>query len=175
MVAEGGGNPRIGVVVVAYNAASTSTCTSAVENVTAISQPTSLSTSLSGGGQSGPDITVPAGTAVTDVGTVSGTDAATAGGTVSYAVYSDENCTDLVADAGTSSVVDGVGAPSDPITLQGAGTYYWEASYSGDTANAPSLSRLGSEIEIVVPVPTCRYGWIHGLNGRCSAPPLKVR
>ena len=50
---------------------------------------TSLSTSLSGGGQSGTSINVPTGTAVTDTATLSGTNAAAATGTVTYNVYSD--------------------------------------------------------------------------------------
>ena len=122
----------------AYNAPSTSPCTSEVVNVTTISPPTTLTTSLSGGGQSGPGITVPAGTPVTDEATISGTDSATAGGTVTYGVYSGQDCTGLVAGAGTVTVVDGVAPPSDPVTLNGVGAYYWGAQYTGDGSNGPS-------------------------------------
>ena len=58
------------------NVTSTSTCGSETETVTAVAQPTSVSTTLSGGGQSGASISVPANTAVTDAATLSGTNAA---------------------------------------------------------------------------------------------------
>ena len=69
---------------------------------------TQLSTSLSGAGQSGATITVPQGTAVTDHATLSGENAAKATGTVEYKVYSDNECRNLVASAGTVKVASGV-------------------------------------------------------------------
>ncbi|MGD0314242.1 MAG: hypothetical protein ABSC90_17455, partial [Acidimicrobiales bacterium] len=129
-----------------FNSPSTSTCTAEVENVTTISQPTTLTTSLSGGGQSGPAITVPAGTAATDSATLSGA-TATAGGTVTYSVYSDPFCTQLVANAGTVSVDDGVVPDSTPVTLRTAGTYYWGVTYSGDSLNGASSESCSGETE----------------------------
>ncbi len=75
------------------NQTSSSTCGTAgeVETVTGVTtaQPTSVSTSLSGGAQSGTSISVPTSTAVTDTATLSGTNASTATGTVTYNVYTD--------------------------------------------------------------------------------------
>jgi hypothetical protein len=109
---------------------------------------TSIATSLSAGGKSGTSITVPEGTAVTDQATLSGENAATATGKMSYAVYSDSGCKALVVSAGE---VDVTGAPvpaSVPETLP-PGTYYWNASYSGDGSNQASTSGCGSEILMV--------------------------
>lgn len=111
-------------------------------------QPTTLSTQLSGG--SGEHVTVPEGTAVSDAATLSGEHALIAKGTVTYKVYSDSECNGLVAEAGTVSVSAGAIPESSQETL-GAGSYYWQASYSGDEENEPSTSACGSEIETVTP------------------------
>ena len=110
---------------------------------------TTLTTSLSGAGQSGEAITVPAGSAVTDQATLSGENASTAGGTVSYNVYSDSECTKLVAAAGSVSVSGGKVPPSEPETFSLPGTYYWQASYGGDATNKASTSECGAEVETV--------------------------
>ena len=98
-----------------------------------------MSTSLSGGGQSGSSISVPTGTAVTDTATLSGTNAATATGTVTYNVYSDSGCTTLARVAAAArprpSRRPGSLPASAPVTLSTAGTYYWGVSYSGDSSN----------------------------------------
>ena len=119
---------------------------------------TTVSTSLSGGGSSGAAISVPTGTAVTDQATLSGTNASEDTGTVTYNVYSESNCSDLVG-GGTAEPITTPGTlpASAPATLDNAGTYYWQASYSGDTYNGSSTSSCGSEIETVTgtsPVPT---------------------
>ena len=119
---------------------------------------TTVSTSLSGGGSSGAAISVPTGTAVTDQATLSGTNASEATGTVTYNVYSQSNCSVLVG-GGTAEPITTPGTlpVSAPVTLANAGTYYWQASYSGDTYNSSSTSSCGSEIETVTansPVPT---------------------
>ena len=100
---------------------------------------TQISTVLSGGGQSGSSITVPSGTAVTDQATLAGDNITTAGGTVTYAAYTDANCTQGETSAGSKTVTDGSVAASDPLTLA-AGTYYWQASYSGDGTHNPTSS-----------------------------------
>jgi uncharacterized repeat protein (TIGR01451 family) len=113
---------------------------------------TTLTTSLSGGNQSGTSISVPTGIAVTDSATLSGTNASSASGTVTYTVFSDNACTHAVADGGTKNVGEGGSVPSsDPVTLTATGTYYWQASYIGDDANAPSMSTCGDEVETVTP------------------------
>jgi uncharacterized membrane protein YebE (DUF533 family) len=141
------------------NAASDSTCglNGEVEIVSAGSTPTSVSTSLSGDGQSGVSLSVPAGTTVTDTASLSGDAAASATGTVTYDVYSDAACTELV-NSGTAETITTPGTlpPSAGVTLSTPGAYYWEASYSGDADNAPSVSTCGTsgEVETVTPAET---------------------
>ena len=108
------------------------------------------STSLSGGGQSGASISVPENTAVSDTATLSGTNASTATGTVTYSVYSDSGCTTAVSSGTAQSITTpGTLPASSPVTLSTPGTYYWQASYSGDSANTASMSTCGSEVETV--------------------------
>jgi hypothetical protein len=111
--------------------------------------PTTLTTSLVSDSASGATITVPSGTPVNDTATLSGANAASATGTVTYTVYSDSSCETAVADGGTASVNAGVVGQSDPVTLTNPGTYYWQASYSGDALNAASKSNCGDETETV--------------------------
>jgi hypothetical protein len=115
--------------------------------------PTSLSTSLAGGGQSGTSISVPTGTAVTDAAVLTGTNASTAGGTVTYTVFSDNTCATSAGSGGTVTVTDGAVPASTVVTLASAGTYYWQASYSGDSGNQPSKSTCTSEVETVTSGP----------------------
>jgi hypothetical protein len=132
---------------------------------TDITPPTSLSTSLSGGGQTGATISVPESTSVTDTATLTGTNAATATGTVTYDVYSDSACT-MAVSSGTAQTITTPGTlpASSPVSLPNAGTYYWQASYSGDTDNGSSLSVCGTggEVETVtgasLPVTTTLSG-----------------
>ena len=106
----------------------------------------------------GASITVPAGTiGETDRGTLSGTNAATATGTVTYALFSNPTCvaSSKVFDGGTVGVSGGVPGASAPVTtVLAEGTYYWEAAYSGDIHNLPSASGCGSEVLKVVPAST---------------------
>jgi hypothetical protein len=114
-------------------------------------QPTSLSTLLAGGGQSGASISVPTGTAVSDTATLSGTNAATATGTVTYSVYSDSGCTTLAPGGGGSPetiTTPGALPPSAMVTLSASGTYFWGVSYSGDSSNQSSMSTCGTAGEV---------------------------
>ena len=78
-------------------------------------------------------------TTVTDTASLTGA-SPTAGGTVSYSVYSDSGCTDPVASLGTSvAVTNGVPGSSEPWTAT-AGEYWFEATYSGDTSDAGPVS-----------------------------------
>jgi hypothetical protein len=110
---------------------------------------TQISTSLSGGGQSGTSISVSNGTAVTDSAKLSGVNASSAGGTVSYTVFSDSACATQIASGGTKTVTNGTVPNSDPVTINTDGTYYWLASYSGDNLNNASSSGCGGETEVV--------------------------
>ncbi|HLM86775.1 MAG TPA: Ig-like domain-containing protein [Solirubrobacteraceae bacterium] len=114
-------------------------------------EPTSLSTTLSGAGKSGGSISVPEGTVVKDSATLSGENASSATGEVTYKVYSNSECTALVTSAGSVSV-SGTNVPSSNGEQLAPGTYYWQASYGGDSANEPSTSPCGSEVETVTAV-----------------------
>jgi hypothetical protein len=96
---------------------------------------------------------------VTDTATLSGTNASTATGTVTYNVYSDSGCTTLApGGAGTAETISTAGTlpASAPVTLSSAGTYYWGVTYSGDTNNATSTSTCGTagEVETVTSTST---------------------
>src|SRR5665213_1309305 len=110
---------------------------------------TSLATSLSGGGQSGASITVVQGTPVTDSAGLSGANAATATGTVSFGVYSDSACKTLVTAAGSAKLSAGNAGPSSPEALA-PGTYYWQAHYGGNNENQGVSSACGSEVLTVL-------------------------
>ena len=117
---------------------------------------TSVTTSLSGGSQSGTSISVQTGTAVTDTAKLAGTNASGATGTVMYDVYSDSGCTTLVSTGTAESITTpGTLPASQAVTLSTAGTYYWKATYSGDANDGGSSSTCGStgEVETVTAPP----------------------
>ena len=115
--------------------------------------PTILTTSLSGGGQSGPSITVPPNVEVTDQASLSGTNAATATGTVTYQVYIDSGCTlPQLSDSPQPITTPGTLPASTPVSASFPGTYYWRAFYSGDVNNGPSSSPCGSEVWTVTSI-----------------------
>ena len=70
---------------------------------------------------------------------------ATAGGTVIYTIYSDSTCTLNAKTAGTVTVTNAVVPNSNLNTFTLAGTYYWQALYSGDAANNGAISTCTSE------------------------------
>ena len=111
--------------------------------------PTSISTTLSGWGQSGTAITVAPSSPVIDHGLLSGANVASATGTVTYSVYADPWCTAPVAGGVAKPVALGVLPASDPVSLSEPGIYYWQVSYSGDDLNLPSTSSCSSETEDV--------------------------
>ncbi|MGO9898628.1 MAG: Ig-like domain-containing protein [Solirubrobacteraceae bacterium] len=115
---------------------------------------TTLTTSLSGAGKLGTDITVGETAPITDTATLTGGSGA-ATGTVTYNVYSDSACTDAVSQ-GTPEPITTFGTmpASAPVTISTPGTYYWQAVYSGDTNNDGSVSTCGSEQETVSAAPT---------------------
>ena len=137
------------------NPAATSPCTSELAIVTV---PTSLTTSLSGGGEEGTEISVEEGTLVSDQATLSGSKAATASGTVRYTVYADSSCTEPAAPASVGYVEEGVVEPLSEVTLP-PGTYYWQAEYWGDDVNAESVDECGAQVEhVTAPITTSLSG-----------------
>jgi hypothetical protein len=105
-----------------------------------------LSTALSGGGQTGPAIGVVRGAPVTDTASVGGPAAPTASGTVTYKAFKDPACTQLAVEAGVKEVTNGVAAPSLPQAGLAPGKYYWQASYSGDINNQAAVSPCATEV-----------------------------
>jgi hypothetical protein len=70
---------------------------------------------------------------------------ADAGGTVTYTVYTNNTCTLGAIDAGTKTVTNGVVPDSDAIQFNSAGTWYWQAVYSGDSNNTGATSACVEE------------------------------
>jgi uncharacterized repeat protein (TIGR01451 family) len=52
----------------------------------------------------------------------------------------------VFADAGSKAVTNGVVPASNAVTFPDAGTYYWQAAYGGDAANAPATSACTDEV-----------------------------
>ncbi|HZM75856.1 MAG TPA: hypothetical protein VFC19_09030 [Candidatus Limnocylindrales bacterium] len=94
--------------------------------------------------------TVNIGDPVHDSATLTGA-TSDAGGTVTYTVYTDGNCTQGARSAGTKTVTNGAVPDSDTITFDTAGTYFWQAVYSGDAKNNGATSVCTSEQLVVRP------------------------
>lgn len=111
-------------------------------------QPTTIVTTQSSTGvTSDDDIAVTVGASVTDSAVLSGANVATAGGTVTYTLYSNNTCTTSVFDGGTKTVTNGVVPDSDAYTTDTVGTFWWRASYSGDGEdNLSSISACTDEV-----------------------------
>jgi hypothetical protein len=92
--------------------------------------------------------TVSIGDPVHDSATLTGA-TANAGGTVTYTAYSDSSCSQNPQDAGTKTVTNGVAPDSNAISFSAAGTYYWQAVYSGDANNSGATSPCTSEKLVV--------------------------
>jgi hypothetical protein len=87
---------------------------------------------------------VTTGTSVNDTATLTGA-TSDAGGTVSYTVFSDAGCSQNPVTAGTVTVSHGLVPNSNALSFANPGTFYWQASYSGDAKNRPALSACTSE------------------------------
>jgi ribonuclease HI len=126
----------------ANNNSATSPCTSEIVTVNPLSPTISTSlnsTSISVGG--------------TDYDTATLTGATSnAGGTVTYTVYSDTGCSKNPVDGGTVTVAGGKVPNSNTLSFNTAGTYYWQASYSGDGNNSSAVSPCTSEVVTVSPL-----------------------
>ena len=112
--------------------------------------PPTISTSLSGGEtESGQTIAVLNGTSVTDTATLYDANqhvATDATGNIDFGLYTDSACTTAATTGFTPSagpsagtLTDGV-ATSGSVTFQDDGTYYWKASYAGDSHYLPASS-----------------------------------
>jgi hypothetical protein len=108
----------------------------------------SISTNLSAS-------SIPIGGSVTDSATLSGA-TANAGGTVTYTVYTDTACssaavagTDIDAQPPQVTVSNSSVPNSASVTFLHAGTFFWQAAYSGDNDNNPATSKCTSEQLVV--------------------------
>ena len=90
------------------------------------------------------------GDTVHDSATLTGA-TADAGGSVTYTVYSDNTCTTKVADGGTVTVAGGKVPDSSGVTFNKAGTFFWQAVYTGDANNNGATSACASEKLIINP------------------------
>jgi len=121
------------------NDLATSVCTS--EHLLVFKKSPAIGTTLSAS-------TIEVGETVHDSATLAGA-TADAGGTVTYTVYTDSDCSQGAQDAGTVTVTNGVVPDSNPITFNLAGDYYWQAVYSGDANNVGATSVCTSEHLVV--------------------------
>jgi hypothetical protein len=126
------------------NAPSTSVCTSEVLVVNKANP--SIATLLSAS-----SITV--GDSAHDSATLTGA-TSNAGGTVTYTVYTNNTCTAGARDAGTKTVAGGVVPDSNTLQFDSAGTFYWQAVYSGDGNNNGATSDCTSEVLVVAKAPS---------------------
>src|SRR5436189_269748 len=94
--------------------------------------------------------TINVGGSASDSSTLSGA-SQNAGGTVTYTVYTDSACTLGARSAGTKNVTNGIVPNSASLAFNTAGTFYWQAVYSGDTNNNGATSTCTSEIVTVNP------------------------
>jgi hypothetical protein len=125
-----------------------------------------LGTTLSGGGQTGPSISVVQGVPVSDTATLSGAGATTATGPVSFNVYSDPECKTLVAGAGTAKLASGTAGPSAAVSTLAPGKYYWQAHYSGSLSAQAATSLCGGEIlTVLAPTSTSTIQTGGGVTG----------
>jgi hypothetical protein len=116
-----------------------------------------VTTMQTAGTVSAPSLSVPAGTIrETDRATISGANAASATGAVTYTLYSSATCaaSAVAFRGGTAAVSGGVAGPASGVsTALAPGKYYWQAVYSGNAGtifgakgNLPAASACGAEV-----------------------------
>lgn len=110
------------------NTAADSSCQTVNATAASVSVAASVSTS-----------TVYAGSSVFSTATLTN-ETANATGTVTYTVYNNNLCTSGARSAGTKTVSSGNAPNSDTLAFNSAGTFYWQAVYSGDQFNSAATS-----------------------------------
>ncbi len=120
-------------------------CGAAGENVTVTKGTPAIVTTASA--------SVPAGGAVSDTATLSGGTAPT--GTITFTLFGPNNatCTGTPIFTSVKTVTGDGNYTSDAFTTAAAGTYEFEASYSGDANNVAVVSGCGAANESVVVIP----------------------
>ncbi len=126
------------------NSAYTTGCNDSNEQIAVNMAAPTLSTTLHAS-------SIPVGSTDYDTATLSGFVAGGGGGTVTYTVYTDSNCSLNARGAGTVNVDGTTGSVpnSSTLTFNTAGTYYWQAAYSGDGNNTGASSPCSSEPLVV--------------------------
>jgi hypothetical protein len=105
---------------------------------------------------------------VTDTAMINGPNAPTAGGTVTYGVYEDAECTKPVATGGVKAVINGKAEASAAVgnTLANNKRYYWGAFYSGDAKpNSPAESCGIEVMTFGTPIPPPEPSIVTALSG----------
>jgi hypothetical protein len=146
---------------------------------------TSLSTRLSHEGEEGEELAVVEGSKVKDKATLTGRNASTATGRVSYKIYSERACRTLVTNAGEVTVSGESVPASSEVELEGGSTYYWQAHYGGDSRNAESTSPCTEILKVVACTwpycaPTITPGvaikiLVGSVEKTCTAGPIMTR
>jgi hypothetical protein len=103
----------------------------------------SISTALS------PASPVAIGTAVHDTASLTGA-TSDASGSVTYSYFTDSGCTQNGIVVSTVTVSNGLVPASAPITFSSAGTFYWQAVYTGDANNIGPVSSACTSEQLVV-------------------------
>ncbi len=120
------------------NAASSSACGAAGESVVVSPVTPTLATLAS------PATT--AGQVISDVATITG--GLQPGGTLTFRAYTNSDCDGSATFTSDPITVDGNGSYlSGDFTTTAAGTYSWQATYSGDGQNAPVTGGCGGDTE----------------------------
>lgn len=145
-----------------FNHGATSSC----ETLTVTKASPTITTTLSGTTLSG--TTIDFGYPITDSATLLGL-SATAGGTVTYNLYTNGGCSGSVVSASdTETVSGGTVPPSLPFTLSAPGSFSIKAIYSGDSNNNGATSSC--EPFTVIPPITMTVSYSVTGGGSGSAP-----
>jgi len=120
--------------------ASTSVCGS--DSVTVLISTPTITTA---GAPASPVVT---GASVKDQATLAGA-TSNAGGSVTYNLYAGSVCTGSPVFTNTQTVASGVAGQSAAFTAAPAGTYNWQATYTGDINNQGTASTCGSDQLVV--------------------------
>src|SRR3974390_940214 len=148
----------------ANNNGASSPCTAANnEQLTVNKASPSISTTLSASSSS-------AASTANDTSVLSGAGASTGTATVTYSYYTNNTCTTGKVSAGTVTVpVSGSVPNSSTVTFTSAGTYYWQAVYSGDAnnngASSPCTAANNEQLTVSVSTsvaPVAAYGFNEG-------------
>ena len=137
----------------ANNNGASSPCTAGTnEQLTVTKASPTIGTTLSAA-------TISIGTTANDSSTLSGAGESTGTGTVAYSYYTNNTCTTGKVAVNTVTVpVSGTVPNSNTVTFNSAGTFYWQAVYSGDAnnngASSPCTAVTNEQLTVTKASPT---------------------